>query len=226
MPDKLRSRLTYANVMATIAVFIALGGSSYAAMQVTGDDVPKDALTGADIKNLSGRDVRNDSLTGKDVKNLTGADIKNGTLQAKDFASGDVPGATGESMLTGSTQSGAISPLAGGASQSLDLPPSGVATFGGSSIQLTPHATIAADALTVEVDTAPPPNAALRFTFTTNGITSQLGCTVPAGKTTCENIASVLKIVQGSRISVVVDNPGSAQSAATGARWGWRATTL
>jgi hypothetical protein len=165
-----------------------------------------------------GKDVRNNSLTGKDVKN--------GSLQAKDFASGPVPGSTGESMLTGSTQSGAIGPLAGGGTQTLDLPPSGVATFGGSSIQLTPHATIAADALTVEVETAPPPNAALRFTFTTNGIPSPLSCTVPAGRTTCENITSELKIVQGSDIAVEVDNPGSAASVATGARWAWRATTL
>jgi hypothetical protein len=32
--EKLRARLTYANVMATIAVFIALGGASYAATQL------------------------------------------------------------------------------------------------------------------------------------------------------------------------------------------------
>ena len=31
----LRSRLTYANVMATIAVFVALGGTSYAAIKIT-----------------------------------------------------------------------------------------------------------------------------------------------------------------------------------------------
>jgi hypothetical protein len=31
--------LTYANVMATIAVFVALGGSSYAALRITGHDV-------------------------------------------------------------------------------------------------------------------------------------------------------------------------------------------
>ena len=50
--------------MATVAVFIALGGSCYAALRVTGRNVPKEALTGADIKNLTGRDVRNNSLTG------------------------------------------------------------------------------------------------------------------------------------------------------------------
>jgi hypothetical protein len=84
-------RLTYANVMGTIAVFIALGGSSYAALRVTGRDVPKDALTGADVKNLTGKDVTNNSLTGADVKNLTSADVANGKLLAEDFAPGQLP---------------------------------------------------------------------------------------------------------------------------------------
>jgi hypothetical protein len=91
MQTKLRDHLTYANVMASIAVFIALGGSSYAALRITGQNVPKDALTGADIKNLTGKDVHNNSLTGQDVKNLTGADIADGRLLAKDFAPGQLP---------------------------------------------------------------------------------------------------------------------------------------
>lgn len=85
--------------MATVAVFVALGGSSYAAIKVTGKNVPKDALTGADIKNLTGKDVRNNSITGADVKNLTTGDVANGRLLAEDFAPGQLPrgemGATG-----------------------------------------------------------------------------------------------------------------------------------
>jgi hypothetical protein len=91
MLSKLPIRLSYANVMATIAVFIALGGSSYAALRITGQDVPKDALTGADVKNLTGKDVTNNSLTGADVKNLTSADVANGRLLAEDFAPGQLP---------------------------------------------------------------------------------------------------------------------------------------
>jgi hypothetical protein len=52
--------------MATVAVFIALGGSSYAALRVTGRNVATDALTGADIKNPTGK---NNSLAGTEVKN-------------------------------------------------------------------------------------------------------------------------------------------------------------
>ncbi|HTT93766.1 MAG TPA: hypothetical protein VMF55_03785 [Solirubrobacterales bacterium] len=52
----IRGRLTYANVMATIAVFIALGGASYAAVKLPKNSVgtkqiKKEAVTAAKIKN-------------------------------------------------------------------------------------------------------------------------------------------------------------------------------
>ena len=62
--SKLRSRLTYANVMATIAVFIALGGVSYAAVKFPANSVgttqlKKNAVTGAKIKtgSVAGSDL-------------------------------------------------------------------------------------------------------------------------------------------------------------------------
>jgi hypothetical protein len=92
MLSRFRShRPSHATVVAYLALFVALGGSSYAALKVTGRNVPKDALTGADIKNLTGKDVRNNSLTGADVKNLGSADVANGKLLAEDFASGQLP---------------------------------------------------------------------------------------------------------------------------------------
>jgi hypothetical protein len=56
----LRRRLSYANVMATLAVFIALGGSSYAALTVTGRNVRNGSLTF--------RDLRRDTLGGSRIK--------------------------------------------------------------------------------------------------------------------------------------------------------------
>jgi hypothetical protein len=48
----------------------ALGGTSYAAVTVTGRQVKDGSLTGRDVRNgsLTGRDVRNGSLTGSDLK--------------------------------------------------------------------------------------------------------------------------------------------------------------
>jgi hypothetical protein len=56
----MRKKLTYANVMATIAVFVALGGSSYAAVVITGKDIKDGTVTGQDVKDKS--------LTAKDFK--------------------------------------------------------------------------------------------------------------------------------------------------------------
>jgi hypothetical protein len=55
---KLRARLSYANVMATIAVFIALGGSAYAATQLKKNSVgtkqlKKEAVTPAKLSKAS-----------------------------------------------------------------------------------------------------------------------------------------------------------------------------
>lgn len=50
MLHRIRPRLTYANVVATLALFVALGGSSYAAIKVTGRDVKNGSLTWRDLK--------------------------------------------------------------------------------------------------------------------------------------------------------------------------------
>jgi hypothetical protein len=63
MLQRLGQRLTYANVMSTLAVFIALGGSSYAAV----------TINGASIKNgtITGHKVHRNSLTGLQIKEST-----------------------------------------------------------------------------------------------------------------------------------------------------------
>lgn len=70
MLDRLRQRFTYANVMATIAVFIALGGSSYAALQIDSGDIANNSVRGVDVRNrtLSDRDVKRNGLTGRSVR--------------------------------------------------------------------------------------------------------------------------------------------------------------
>lgn len=70
MKKNRRIRITYANVVASLALFAALGGSSYAAIAVTGAQVRDGSLTGRDVRNssLSGKDVRNQSLLAQDFK--------------------------------------------------------------------------------------------------------------------------------------------------------------
>ena len=63
MLAKLRSRLTYANVMSTLAVFIALGGSSYAAFTISGSSIKN--------RSISGHKLRHNTLTGREIKEST-----------------------------------------------------------------------------------------------------------------------------------------------------------
>ncbi|MCW3047729.1 MAG: hypothetical protein JWO74_2013 [Solirubrobacterales bacterium] len=51
--SKLRSRLTFANVLSMVALFVALGGSSYAAVTITGAQIKDGSITTKDIKDWS-----------------------------------------------------------------------------------------------------------------------------------------------------------------------------
>lgn len=89
-------RLSYANVIATLALFVALGGSSYAALSVGSKQIANNSVRSKDLRNndVRGRDirkstvrasdVRNGALQGKDVRDdaLTGADVMESTLAA------------------------------------------------------------------------------------------------------------------------------------------------
>ena len=60
MLDRIRERLTYANVMSTLAVFIALGGSSYAAAKISGSEIKN--------RSISGSKLKHNTLTGTQIK--------------------------------------------------------------------------------------------------------------------------------------------------------------
>jgi hypothetical protein len=79
----LRPQLTYANVTATVAIFIALGGSSYAALTITGADVRNGSLTKRDLKRntLDGSRIK-ESQVGK-VPRARNADRLNGVSAAR-----------------------------------------------------------------------------------------------------------------------------------------------
>jgi hypothetical protein len=79
MFSTVRKHLTYANVMATTAVFLALGGISYAAVRLP-------------AKSVGARQLKRNAVTSPKVKN--------GSLFSSDFRAGQLPagakGATGD----------------------------------------------------------------------------------------------------------------------------------
>jgi uncharacterized protein YjbI with pentapeptide repeats len=114
MKTLLRSRPSASMVVAAIALFISLGGTSIAAIVITGKNVKNGSLTGADIKNESvrGNKIQNGSLGSSDVIDnaLTGTDVKNESLRGRDILDGtigptDVKGLKGAN-LTANTLTG------------------------------------------------------------------------------------------------------------------------
>jgi hypothetical protein len=100
----MRARLSYANVMATIAVFLALGGTSVAAVQLARNSVgakqiKRDAVRAAELRAGAVRsaEVRDGALTGADVRDgsLTAADLAAGLLGAGPQGPPGPAGATG-----------------------------------------------------------------------------------------------------------------------------------
>jgi hypothetical protein len=100
--SKIGGQASYANVMATVAVFVALGGTSYAVAtgSIDSRELKNNTVRSKDIRNnnVRGRDIRNGTLTGRDVgaNKLTGADILESSL-------GTVPNASHASSADSAT---------------------------------------------------------------------------------------------------------------------------
>ena len=86
MLARLRNRLTYANVISSIALFVVLGGGAYAATTL-----PKNSVGAKQIKKNA----------------VSSTKVKDGSLLKKDFKSGQLPaGAAGPAGATGPTGPG------------------------------------------------------------------------------------------------------------------------
>jgi hypothetical protein len=73
---KLRSHLSFANVIAMVALFVALGGTSYAVTKVGAKDIRKNAVRSKHIKRSQ----------------VTSSDIRNRTIRSQDLAPGLIGG--------------------------------------------------------------------------------------------------------------------------------------
>lgn len=93
---------TYANVMATLAFIVAIGGTSYAALIVTSKNIKDNTIQSRDLRNgsavssadvvdqsLRGTDISNGSITGYDIAvgTITGAEVWNGSINYEDISS-------------------------------------------------------------------------------------------------------------------------------------------
>jgi hypothetical protein len=223
MLTRLSPHLSYANVMATIAVFVALGGSSYAALRITGKQVRNGSLTSADIRNSS----------------LTTSDVRNRSLLARDFKSGQLPrgpqgrqGPQGQQGPQGAPGAGGSPAFGAVLGRGVNVPatPSFLAPGGqlasnaneNNVSSFTPNATMTAADLAVTLTVATGLADTRTFTVRVGNANTALACTVPPGNTGCTSTQSVT-IPGGSLVSIGSTSTGAPLP--TDVRFGWRATS-
>jgi hypothetical protein len=106
---RIQRRLTFANVMSVVAVFIALGGSAYAFKlgknSVGTKQLKKNAVTAAKIKNdaVTGAKIKSDAVTGAKIKDasVTGSELAAGAVDSSKLAA--------NSVLSAAIANGAVS---------------------------------------------------------------------------------------------------------------------
>ena len=125
MTGKVRAKLTYANVMATVAVFLALGGGAIAATHLG-----KNVIGTKQIKNnaVNGAKIQDNAVNGAKIQDqsLTAADISPSSLN---FAPAGLFGSPGGSFSQGAVNVscvlGELSLIAGNTYPNTMLPADG-----------------------------------------------------------------------------------------------------
>jgi hypothetical protein len=219
MFEVVRRRMTYANTMATVAVLIALGGSSYAAVKVTGRTVKDGSLTGADVKNSS--------LRSKDIRNRTlrAVDFRRGVLRRGRDGEPGIDGADGFDGFDGETgpgvtlATGRVGAIASQSSAPLTLfgTPIGVRVADDDERDvevLSPADSAVASDLSVAF-TRSPCDDGLTFnacavpgsatvTLRVDGADTPVACTLTTPDTACDSGGATADVPPGARLSLKV----------------------
>ncbi len=116
MLRSISQRLTYANVTATLALFLALGGISWAATSL-----PKNSVGATQLRKnaVTGTKIKRSAVTSSKVKNgsLTAADLKKGTLLSGPTGPTGPAGPKGDTGAAGPSE--AYTTVKGGGLQNL-----------------------------------------------------------------------------------------------------------
>jgi hypothetical protein len=208
--------------IAVLALFVAIGGTGYAALKL-----PKNSV--------SSNQIRKGAVKSPDIARnaVTGAKVKRGSLDASDLKAGSLlqgaqglKGATGPKGASGSPAFGAVlgRGLNAPATPSF-LAPSGnlaVAANENDVSSFTANATMKASALAISLTDAPGLADSRTFTLRVGNADTALTCTVPPGNPGCTSTGSVT-IPGGSLISIRSSSTGTPMD--TDVRFGWRATS-
>jgi hypothetical protein len=221
-------RLTYSNVMATVALFVALGGASYAASELPAGSVG--------TRQLQDRAVTPRKLAPSAIglfKGQKGDTGPRGTQGAKGFQG--PPGKPGVNGTNGTNGSPALSALVGRidtlSSASVDFgAPSGTSTANTAEMSvraIAPSASSTARDLAVQLTNPPSPGGVRIFTLTVNGAPTNLACRIAGSTaTSCTDSVDTVSISAGAALSIRDDPLEAATgSAPADAEFGFRLTT-
>jgi hypothetical protein len=224
-------RPSHTTVVAYLALFVALGGTSFAAVRLS-----KNSVRSKHIKNEQVRSV----------------DVKNASLLSQDFAPGQLPtgeqgpqgerGQDGQNGTNGLNGSPAASALTGHVSGHVLGPETKYAEPHGKSaptddefdvVHLSPNASVVARDLRVKaVVIGLNTTGSVTFTLRDDGADTPVACTIPIPDTdgapgvddTCNSGGASATIAPGSELSLKVTVTG-ADVKTERPRFGWRATT-
>jgi len=224
---KLRAYLKRHHV-ALLALFVALGGTSYAAI-----NLPRNSVGGKHLKRNA----------------VTSAKVKNRTLKARDFAPRQLrrgrrgprgrrgaQGLRGFTGFRGPTGSPAGSMILGNTdftfpsspSNITQLAPSGftdaaeVGLDSATSQQISPNATTVVRDLFVRLEAAPGMGLSRQFRLTNHNFTTLIDCTVSGTATTCNSAGDTATVPPGTGLVIVQTSGPVAPAASPGARWSFR----
>ena len=108
MLRRLRTYATFSNVVAMLALFMALGGTSYAALKIGSKQIRNNSVKSVDLRNngIKSRDIRDATITGKDIApGVIGGELKATAAEARrDSGPNNVP--ANQNFTTVATLSG------------------------------------------------------------------------------------------------------------------------
>ena len=223
MLSTLRSKLSYANVMATLAVFIGLAGTSVAAVSLTRNSVRSKHIAKGQVKRS---DIGRSAVSSAKVANnsLRLIDFRTGQIPTGPPGSPGQPGSPAASMLMGTVPAVVNSENANG---TFAFPPVGVAAQAGGAM-LSPNQTVVLRDLAVSVATAPGAGATRTAYLGILGNTlppaAAISCPISGPETICTSGDATLTVPPASRLTFALRN-GAIAPADSSVLFGYRATT-
>jgi hypothetical protein len=240
MLSRIRSHLTYANVIATLSLFLVLSGGTAVALtgsntvfsddivdnQVKSADVRNDTLTGGGLRaadlapgSVAGSEAKNDSLTGSDVKESSLGRVPQagnaGTLDGLDSTH------FGVGIMGGVMKNRTDSSVAAG----VEWAPIGVSTQTATGPLVAPAGGFVARDLEISLASPDGPTETHEFTFnTTPPSPTPLTCTVPGSASSCSDTTHAVTVSGGQSYSLVEDAVTNS-SRTVDVRFGWRAVS-